>query len=63
MICVLGAPVILVVTVDNRLVWHGDRVIVVATGRVAGESAETNAMLIRAPKIDIKCILGEIERV
>ena len=48
MSCVAGAVVILVVTVDDKVVWQGDRVIVVLAGRVAGDSAETNAMLIRA---------------
>ena len=48
MSCVAGAVVMLAVTVGDKVVWQGDRVIAVLPGRVAGDSAETNAMLIRA---------------
>lgn len=53
---------ILAVAVDDRVVWYGDRVIVVPTGRVAGDSAEVKAMLNRATKKDVGYIMSEIER-
>ena len=48
MSCVAETVVMLLLTVGDKVVWQGDRVIVVLAGRVAGDSAETNAMLIRA---------------
>ena len=48
MSCVAGTVVMLLLTVGDKVVWQGDRVIVVLAGRVAGDSAEANAMLIRA---------------